>query len=57
MFEKFTERARQIILQAREEALEFGHGYLGTEHLLLALLKEDDIPTLCWLSLTLPLIR
>ena len=46
MFEKFTERARQIILQAREEALEFGHGYLGTEHLLLALLKEDDIPTL-----------
>ena len=46
MFEKFTERARQIILNAREEAVEFGHGYLGTEHLTLALLKEDDIPTL-----------
>jgi len=46
MFEKFTERARQVILQAREEALEFGHSYLGSEHILLALIKEEDIPTL-----------
>ncbi len=46
MFEKFTERARQIILQAREEALEMGHSYLGSEHILLALIKDEDIPTL-----------
>ncbi len=46
MFEKFTERARQVILQAREEALELGHSYLGSEHILLALIREEDIPTL-----------
>ncbi len=46
MFEKFTERARQVILQAREEALEMGHSYLGSEHILLALIKDEDIPTL-----------
>ena len=46
MFEKFTERARQVILQAREEALDLGHSYLGSEHILLALIKEEDIPTL-----------
>ncbi|WP_461829722.1 ATP-dependent Clp protease ATP-binding subunit [Aquifex sp.] len=46
MFEKFTERARQVILRAREEALELGHSYLGSEHILLALIKEEDIPTL-----------
>ena len=46
MFEKFTERARQVILQAREEALDLGHSYLGSEHILMALIKEEDIPTL-----------
>lgn len=46
MFEKFTERARQVILQAREEALELGHSYLGSEHILLALLRDEDIPML-----------
>ncbi len=46
MFEKFTERARQVILQAREEALDLGHSYLGSEHILLALIREEDIPTL-----------
>ncbi len=46
MFEKFTERARQVILQAREEALDLGHSYLGSEHILLALIKDEDIPTL-----------
>ena len=46
MFEKFTERARQVILQAREEALDLGHSYLGSEHILLALIKEEDVPTL-----------
>jgi ATP-dependent Clp protease ATP-binding subunit ClpC len=46
MFEKFTEKARQVILQAREEAIELGHTYLGSEHILLALIKEEDLPTL-----------
>ncbi len=46
MFEKFTERARKVILQAREEALEYKSNYLGSEHLLLALLEEEDIPVL-----------
>ncbi|RLJ71059.1 ATP-dependent Clp protease ATP-binding subunit ClpC [Hydrogenivirga caldilitoris] len=46
MFEKFTERARQVILQAREEALDLGHSYLGSEHILLALIRDEDIPTL-----------
>ena len=46
MFEKFTEKARQIILQAREEAIELGHTYLGSEHILLSLIREDDIPSL-----------
>jgi len=46
MFEKFTEKARQVILQAREEALELGHTYLGSEHILLALIKDEDLPTL-----------
>ncbi len=46
MFEKFTERARQVILQAREEALDLGHSYLGSEHILLALIKDEDVPTL-----------
>ncbi|GBC88789.1 MAG: ATP-dependent Clp protease ATP-binding subunit [Hydrogenobacter thermophilus] len=46
MFEKFTEKARQVILQAREEALELGHTYLGSEHILLALIKDEDLPTI-----------
>ncbi|HAV40009.1 MAG: ATP-dependent Clp protease ATP-binding subunit [Aquificota bacterium] len=46
MFEKFTEKARQIILQAREEAIELGHTYLGSEHILLSLIREDDLPSL-----------
>ncbi|MFN7065700.1 MAG: ATP-dependent Clp protease ATP-binding subunit [Aquificaceae bacterium] len=46
MFEKFTEKARQIILQAREEAIELGHTYLGSEHILLSLIRDDDLPTL-----------
>lgn len=46
MFEKFTEKARQVILQAREEAMELGHTYLGSEHILLSLIKEEDLPSL-----------
>ncbi|MCS7083861.1 MAG: ATP-dependent Clp protease ATP-binding subunit ClpC, partial [Aquificaceae bacterium] len=46
MFEKFTEKARQVILQAREEAMELGHTYLGSEHILLSLIKEEELPSL-----------
>ncbi len=46
MFEKFTEKARQVILQAREEAIELGHTYLGSEHILLSLIREEDLPSL-----------
>mgnify|MGYP001809841301 CR=1 FL=1 len=40
MFEKFTERARKVVHIARQEAERFGHEFIGTEHLLLGLVKE-----------------
>ncbi|RTZ60248.1 MAG: ATP-dependent Clp protease ATP-binding subunit ClpC, partial [Gammaproteobacteria bacterium] len=43
MFDKFTDKARQIILKAKDIASEYGHNYLGSEHLLLALLENDEI--------------
>ena len=42
MFERFTERARQVIVLAQEEARVLRHNYIGTEHLLLGLLREAD---------------
>lgn len=42
MFEKFTERGRKVIIFAKEEAEKRQNDYLGTEHLLLAILKEED---------------
>ncbi len=45
MFERFTESARQIVVGAQEEARLQHHNYIGTEHLLLALLRDpDDVP-------------
>jgi ATP-dependent Clp protease ATP-binding subunit ClpC len=45
MFEKFTERGRKIIIYAKEEAERRNNDYLGTEHLLLAILRgEDSVP-------------
>jgi ATP-dependent Clp protease ATP-binding subunit ClpC len=41
-FEKFTERARKVLTLAQEEAQRFGHNYVGTEHLLLGLIREGD---------------
>ena len=38
----FNDRARRVLDLAKEEALSFGHHYLGTEHLLLGLLREDQ---------------
>ncbi len=42
MFERFTERARQVVVLAQEEARHLKHGYIGTEHLLLGLLREEE---------------
>ena len=42
MFEKFTERGRKVIIFAKEEAEKRQNDYLGTEHLLLAILREED---------------
>ena len=42
MFERFTEQARQVVVQAQEEARTLGHNYIGTEHILLGLLSEPD---------------
>jgi ATP-dependent Clp protease ATP-binding subunit ClpC len=42
VFERFTEQARHAVALAQGEALELGHPYVGTEHLLLALLREGD---------------
>ncbi len=41
-FEKFSERARKVLTQAQEEAQRFNHNYIGTEHLLLGLVREGD---------------
>lgn len=40
MFERFTEHAREVISLANQEAQQFGHEYVGTEHLLWGLAKE-----------------
>jgi len=40
MFKRFTERARKVIILAREEADNYRHEYLGTEHILLGVLKD-----------------
>nr|MBA3637360.1 AAA family ATPase [Rubrobacteraceae bacterium] len=42
MFERFTERARKVVVLAQDEARHFNHNYIGTEHLLLGLLREDE---------------
>jgi len=41
-FEKFSERARRVLTLAQEEAQHFNHTYIGTEHILLGLLREDE---------------
>jgi ATP-dependent Clp protease ATP-binding subunit ClpC len=42
MFERFSARARKVIVAAQEEARRFNHNYIGTEHLLLGMLAEPD---------------
>lgn len=42
MFGRFTERAKQVMLLAEDEAKRLNHGYVGTEHLLLGLVRENQ---------------
>jgi ATP-dependent Clp protease ATP-binding subunit ClpC len=42
VFERFTERARHVVVFAQEEARAFKHDYIGTEHILLGLLREEE---------------
>ncbi|HEX6797193.1 MAG TPA: Clp protease N-terminal domain-containing protein, partial [Ktedonobacterales bacterium] len=42
LFDHFTERARKVVGLAREEAQRLNHNYIGTEHLLLGLVREGD---------------
>ena len=42
MWQKFTERARRVILLGQEEAGKMSSGYVGTEHLLLGLVSESE---------------
>ena len=42
MFERFTERARRVIVLAQDEARSLDHNYIGTEHILLALMAEGS---------------
>ncbi len=41
-FEKFSERARRVLTLAQEEAQSLNHSYIGTEHILLGLLREEE---------------
>ena len=59
MFERFTERARQVVVLAQDEARLLEHNYIGTEHLLLGLIREEGIAArvLVELDITLEEVR
>ena len=42
MFERFTDRARRVVVLAQEEARMLSHNYIGTEHILLGLIREGE---------------
>ncbi|GAA0511839.1 Clp protease [Paractinoplanes deccanensis] len=44
MFERFTTEARAVVIRAQEEARALGHGHIGTEHVLIALVADPDGP-------------
>ena len=60
MFERFTDRARQVVVLAQEEARMLNHNYVGTEHILLGLIHEGEgvaAKTLESLGITLETVR
>ncbi len=59
-FEKFSERARKVLTLAQEEAQRFNHNYIGTEHILLGLVREGEgvaAKVLANLGVELPKVR
>src|SRR5208282_4230593 len=50
MYERFTDRARKIMILANQEAQRFNHEYVGTEHILLGLIKEGSGVASCILK-------
>ena len=42
MFERFTDRARRVLVLAQEEARQLNHSFIGTEHILLGLIHEGE---------------
>jgi hypothetical protein len=60
MFERFTDRARRVIVLAQEEARHLNHNYIGTEHILLGLIHEGEgiaAQTLTQLDISLEAVR
>lgn len=43
MFEHFSEQARGVVVHAQQDARELGHDYVGTEHVLLGMLRQDGV--------------
>ena len=51
MFERFTDRARRVVVLAQEEARRLNHNYIGTEHILLGLIqKAKAMPQKLWMN-------
>jgi ATP-dependent Clp protease ATP-binding subunit ClpC len=60
MFERFTDLAQRVVVLAQEEARMFNHNYIGTEHLLLGLIVEDEglaAKTLASLGVSIEAVR
>ncbi len=60
MFERFTDRARRVVVLAQDEARMLGHDYIGTEHILLGLIREGEgvaAKTLAALEIDLEAVR
>ena len=60
MFERFTDRARRVVVLAQEEARMRNHSFIGTEHILLALIDEGDgtgVKALDSLGISLDVVR
>ena len=55
MFERFSERGRQVVVLAQDESRSLGHGFIGTEHLLLGVLREGGSASAALISAGLSL--
>ena len=57
MFERFTDRARRVVVLAQEEARMLNHNYIGTEHILLGLIHEGEGVALSLIHISEPTRR